>query len=87
MVLAMIVEYNLPLRVWGEAINYAVYIINHVPFSFSNNGYTPFEVINGSAPNLSCLRVFGSSAYALITPDNRKKLDHTSVKGILLVYI
>ena len=47
---------------------------------------TPFEVWTGEKPNIDHLRAFGSTAYAYIAKDERKKLDSKARKCILLGY-
>ena len=59
---------NLPPYLCAEAINYASYIQNRVPYK-SMVGATPFESLHGNKPNVSHLRVFGSKAWARIHMD------------------
>jgi len=68
---AMLSEANLPLSYWGFAVLYAVYIKNRSPHSALNR-ITPYQAKTGQLPDLSSIRVFGSSAYTLIPKEKRK---------------
>ena len=50
-------------NLWAEAMNSAVYIQKRLPHS-SMKWNTPFESYFGHNPNVSNLRVFGSTAWA-----------------------
>jgi transposase InsO family protein len=65
---------SLPIELWAEASNTAVYIKNGV-VSRSREGKTPFEIWKGIKPNLSHLRVFGADAYVHVPKDERTKFD------------
>ncbi len=69
----------------AEAVNTAVYLSNQSPSSPLGNR-TPIEVWSGKKPPMQSLRTFGSVVWAYIPKPNRKKLDATSVKCIMLGY-
>lgn len=54
---------GLPPKLWGEALNNAVYLTNRSPSQSTDK--TPYEEWYGNKPDLSHLRVFGCAAYAL----------------------
>lgn len=54
---------GLPPKLWGEALNNAVYLTNRSPSRSTDK--TPYEEWYGNKPDLSHLRVFGCAAYAL----------------------
>ena len=56
---------SLPLSLWAEACNTAVYLLNRAATK-SVDGKTPFEIWKGMKPNLSHIRVFGSTLYVHI---------------------
>jgi hypothetical protein len=66
----MLLAQNLPKFLWSEAINYATWLKNCLP-SHAIPGYTPYELINKSKPNLACAHEFGSKVY-IHSPDNGK---------------
>src|SRR5579859_6878217 len=47
---------------------------------------TPYELWHGTAPNLSHLRIIGSTAYIHVPKEKRTKLDTHSHKGIMIGY-
>ncbi len=70
---------SLPLSLWAEACNTAVYLLNRAATK-SVDGKTPFEIWKGMKPNLSHIRVFGSTLYVHIPKEKRGKLDLKSIK-------
>ena len=70
---SMLADSRLPQKFWAEALSTAVYLINRSPTKALDKT-TPFEAWYEKKPNVSHLRVFGSSAYAHIPKDERKKL-------------
>ena len=63
MTTCMLEAKKLDTNIWVEAMNYAVHIQNRVPHS-SMKGNTPFESYFGHKPDVSNLKVFGSTAWA-----------------------
>lgn len=55
---------------WGEAVKTAAYVLNRVPRA--NNDKTPYELLTGKKPDVSHLRVFGSTAYIHIPKQRRE---------------
>ena len=53
---------KLATNLWDEVMNATTYIQNRVPHS-SVKGKTPFEGYFGHNPDVSNLRVFGSTAW------------------------
>lgn len=80
---AMMIDAKCDNRMWAEAANTAVYLINRSPTS-KLHGMTPEEKWSGTKPDLSHLRVFGCPAYAHIPVQKRKKLD---VKSKLYTFV
>ena len=67
-------EYKgLDANIWAEEMNLISYIQNMVPHS-SMKLKTPFEAYFGHKPDVSNLRVFGSTTWAQIPLDKRKDL-------------
>jgi len=76
---------GLPIELWVEASNTAVYIKNRV-VSRSREGKTPYELWKGIKPNFSHLRVFGADAYVHVPKDERTKFDPKAIKCIHVGY-
>jgi len=53
---------GLPVKLWAEAINTAVYILNRAAIK-TDMITTPYEAWNFKKPELSHIRIFGSSAF------------------------
>ena len=85
MMRAMLCESGLPKKFWAEALSTAVYIRNLCPTK-SVVDMTPFEAWNGEKPDVHHLKVFGSTCYAHIPKDERKKLDSKAREAIFLGY-
>lgn len=74
-------------KMWADAINTANYIRNRIYTKPCRENKTPYETVNGSKPEISHLRVFGSDAF-VHTPKQRRnhKFDNRSKKGIFIGY-
>ena len=59
----MLESKKLAANLWAEPMHAVEYIHNKVPHS-SMKGKTPFEAYFGHKPDVSNLRVFGSTAWA-----------------------
>ena len=81
----MLNEAKLPKQFWAEAVNTAAYTINRCP-TRSLGGITPEEAWTGLKPDVSHLKVFGSTGMVHIPKQRRKKLDLKSKKCIFLGY-
>ena len=82
---AMLLEAELPRELWAEAVNTANFIRNRSPVANSRDK-TPWEMFYGVKPDVSMLRTFGATTFAMVPDHKRKKLDPRSEKGILVGY-
>ena len=62
MVRVLLRQARLPSSWWQEALELAIYLHNR---TVSSSGPSPLELITGTSPDLSKLRVFGCDAYVL----------------------
>eukprot|EP00253_Pinus_taeda_P023278 PITA_23278 len=74
---AMLHDQGLPLHLWAEACNTAVYVQNRCPHKILGMS-TPEEAYSGKRPDISDSRIFGSPIYMHVTKDTRKKLEPTT---------
>lgn len=81
---SVLADAKLPKAYWAEAYSYSTYVRNRTGRSFLNPDKTPYEMIYGSKPDISHIRVFGCTAYVKIPAAQRKKLDPKSVKGVFV---
>jgi hypothetical protein len=76
---------KLPSMFWGEAVSYAVYVLNKTLLKSTGNK-TPYEWWTGSKPTVSHLRVFGCIAHVKDAKPNLKKLEDRSQPMIFVGY-
>ena len=76
---------GLPLNMWTEAVNTAVFLINRglsTPLGCS----IPEEAWTGKKVSYSFLKTFGCEAYAHVDYENRTKLKAKSKKCVFFGY-
>ena len=80
----------LPLDMWGEALNTAVYILNRLPCKalpvLDGKAQTPYFALLGRHANLSHLRVWGCRAFVHYPDHQQRKMTAKSWRGILVGY-
>ena len=64
-------------KLWGEAAQHSIYILNRLP-TRSLSGETPYEAWMGRKPELGHIRVFGCVAHMMVPSVHTKKLDNRS---------
>lgn len=82
---SMLYARNVPLNLWAEAVNCAVYVLNRTSSSQTPN-ITPMELWSGVKPSLDHVRIFGCEGYVHVPDQLRKKLDCKSRKMMLVGY-
>lgn len=80
----MLLEAGLDQKYWAEAVNTACYLQNRLPTAAVER--TPYEIWHGRMPDFSHLRLFGCSAYVMVPPVQRKKMDPKADKMIFVGY-
>jgi len=75
-----------PKTFWREAVKMAVYVHNRTPTKALHT-QTPYEIWFGRKPDLSNLRVFGCTAYAILPETQRHKLSDRAIKCVFLGYL
>lgn len=81
----LLFDANLKKEFWAEATNTAVYLHNRT-VSACLSYKTPYELWTNTKPNISHLRVFGSTVMAHVPKEKRLKWDKKSDKCILVGY-
>ncbi|UYV76125.1 hypothetical protein LAZ67_13002672 [Cordylochernes scorpioides] len=76
---------KMPLELWAEAVNTAVYLLNRCTTKVLGNT-TPYEIWYKRKPSILHLKTFGCNAYVHIPKDNRKKLDKKSIRTFFVGY-
>lgn len=80
----MILSKNLPLSLWAEAVNTAIYALNRTVWT--TDGVTPYEMWVEKTPNLKHLRIFGSEAFVHVPKQFTKKFDARAKKVFFVGY-
>eukprot|EP00253_Pinus_taeda_P009762 PITA_09762 len=82
---AMLHDQGLPLFLWAEACNTAVYLQNRSPHCALGN-LTPEEAFSGKKLDVEHVNIFGCLTYSYVPEKNRTKLEPTADKGIFVGY-
>ena len=70
---------GIPLKMWAESTNHTTYVQNRT-LRYGKTK-TPYELWSGKTPDVSNLRIFGSTAYFWNPDALRQKLDPKASKG------
>jgi hypothetical protein len=81
---AIIAEAKLDKKLWMDLADTVVYLKNRSPTSAVAT--TPYELWHGAKPDLSHLKIIGSTAYVHVPKEKRTKLDTHAHKGIMIGY-
>src|ERR1700724_2376985 len=81
---AIIAEAKLDKRLWMDLADTVVYLKNRSPTTAVAT--TPYELWHGTKPDLSHLRIIGSTAHVHVRKEKRVKLDTHSHKRIMIGY-
>ena len=75
------IENNIAIKYWKEAISIAVHTLNRVQLK-KDSDKTPYELWYGYRPNVSYLEVFGSKCYILkeSRKGNREKIEMLEIR-------
>lgn len=80
----LLFDANMPKKFWAEAVNTAVYLRNRTIASGLTR--TPYELWTGRKPDVSHVRVFGSTAMTHVPKMKTAKWDKKAEKLILVGY-
>ena len=81
---SILAEAELGEELWAEALMAVVYTRNRGPTS--DGRATPFELGHDKRPDVACLRVWGSVAYALKPKGQQRKLQPKTMAGRVVGY-
>ena len=81
----ILIESQLPLSLWTEAVEYAVYAKNRSPTSILKSKM-PYEAFWNVKPDISNLHIFGSQCYVHNDFPNRRKLDAHAFPAVFIGY-
>src|SRR6266436_9812281 len=78
---------SLPLSLWPQAIQHAVWIKNRIPSQSLNRDTTPYQEYFGKKPSLATLHLFGCKAYAHIPKVDQTKLSERTIECIHVGFV
>lgn len=78
-------EADFPAAIWAELVSSAIYVLNRTGKS-SVEDVSPYELWLNKKPRLKHLRVIGSTCFAHIPVQKRRKMDRKAIKGYLVGY-
>ncbi|GJQ87956.1 hypothetical protein Trydic_g12886 [Trypoxylus dichotomus] len=81
---SMLAKKNVPLFLWAEAVNTAVYVRNRA--CFNRKKLSPYESWTGKRPKLSHPKIFGVEAFKHMPDQFRRKLESKSKIMTLVGY-
>jgi len=86
---SMMLDANVPIVFWPEAIRTACYLHRRSPTSSLTDNRSPYEARYGTTPKIGHLRRFGCRAYKHIPPAQRteKKFGNRSSMCMMLGYV
>ena len=76
---------SLPKRFWQYAMATAVHVTNRLP-STANDGRSPYQLWNGTTPDIKYMRTFGCQAYPYVPKQKRRKMDDRATSCIFIGY-
>ena len=79
---AMLMDLDLPLSLWFEAVGNAVYIQNRSPHAILGEK-TPKEVFTSKKTAIDHMRIFGTLVYIHMPKEKRAKLEPYGKKGMI----
>ena len=81
----LLLRIKLPLSAWGHALLHAGNLIRLRPIG--DHDFSPLQIVSGSQPNISHLRVFGCAVYVPIPPKQRSKMGPQCRLGIYVGFL
>ncbi|GJW55673.1 retrovirus-related pol polyprotein from transposon TNT 1-94 [Tanacetum coccineum] len=81
----MLADSLLPTTFWAEAVSIACYVHNRVLVTKPHNK-TPYELLHGRPPSISCMRPFRCHVTILNTLDPLGKFDEKADEGFFIGY-
>ena len=81
----MLIDLDLALSLWAEAIGTTVYIQNKIPHAILGEK-TLEEVFTKKKPAVDHMRIFSTPVYVHVPKEKRAKIEPSGKKGIFVGY-
>ena len=79
MIRCLLINAGMPKFMWEEAARTTSFTLNRVGSKANQDGKTPYEILNGKAPDVSFMRIFGCECHAKVPVPVGQKLTPRSV--------
>jgi hypothetical protein len=79
----MIFNCRLPMHFWGDAVEYAAFVLNRSPCKSNPERSSPMEMFEGMSPNLMHVVTFGYPFMVYRRP-GKNSLKKRSQRGLIL---
>lgn len=83
--LALLSTSSVPIQFWHYVLQISLYLLNRLPIR-NLPCLCPFEVLTGTKPDYSYLKVIGFKSFPCIRAYHTTKLDPCSLKFVFLGY-
>jgi hypothetical protein len=83
MVRSMLDSSGLPHAYWGEAVLYAAFLKNRLPFRGLKDRMSPFQALYGTIPDLSMVRTFGTQCFVQVNTRKRALTDRSRMGWVM----
>ena len=83
---AMLIQAGAHVSLWGEAIQVAAFVHNCTIQQIGDRTATPSQILFGTIPDFSKLRVFGCDVWHTLPHDERSKLSPRAEKAMFVGY-
>jgi len=84
--LSLMFHSKVPHKLWVKAFFTSNFLSNLLPSSTLSDNKSPYEMLHGTPPVYTALRVFGSACYPYLRPYAKNKFDPKSLLCVFLGY-
>ena len=81
----MMIACALVIHFWGEAVLYAVYVLNRSSTRSNPKSVLPLEILMGNAPDLRHIVVYGSHCYVYLDPRKNSLTQRSQIGTIFRI--
>ncbi|XP_070043049.1 uncharacterized protein [Nicotiana tomentosiformis] len=82
---ALLFQFNLPTKYWGDCVLTATYLINRLPYYVLDNS-SPIEKLHDTPPSYDHLRSFGCLCFTTTPKPGRDKFQSRAIASVFIGY-